>query len=136
MRPDNAISPYSLLQEELRGDTWKTLVACMLLNQTSYKQVRPIIWHLFERYPDAKALSCAKQEELAGMIRALGFQNRRSKALIRMSGEYVAGIPVRQLYGVGQYALDSCRMFVEGDVENVRPTDAKLIMYRDWWLNG
>ncbi len=32
-------SPYGLLEEELWQDPWKLLVACMLLNKTSGKQV-------------------------------------------------------------------------------------------------
>lgn len=32
-------SPYSLIEEVLYGDPWKLLVACMLLNKTSGKQV-------------------------------------------------------------------------------------------------
>lgn len=34
------VSPYGLIQEHLYQDPWKVLVACMLLNQTSGRQVR------------------------------------------------------------------------------------------------
>ena len=33
-------SPYSLIEEELFGDPWRLLVACILLNKTSIVQAR------------------------------------------------------------------------------------------------
>ncbi len=126
------ISPYSLLQEELRDDPWKLLVACMLLNQTSHKQVRPIIWTLFERYPTAAAMSDADETELAALIKPLGFQNRRAKSLRRMSADFAAGKRIDELHGVGKYARDSYAIFVEGRVDETEPTDVKLLMWKQW----
>lgn len=128
-------SPYSLLQEELRDDPWKLLVACILLNRTSHKQVRPIIWELFEAYPDASAMMRADATELAGRLKSLGLQNRRAQTLMRFSADYVrAGTSdVGSLHGVGRYALDSYVMFVLGDVAACSPTDKKLAMYSEWW---
>ncbi len=34
-------SPYGLIEEQLFGDPWRLLVACILLNQTTAKGVRP-----------------------------------------------------------------------------------------------
>ena len=34
-------SPYGLIEEQLFGDPWRLLVACILLNQTAAKGVRP-----------------------------------------------------------------------------------------------
>lgn len=127
------VSPYSLLQEELCHDPWKLLVACMLLNQTSYKQVRGVIWKLFERYPTAVALSNADETELSALIRPLGFHNRRAKSLRRMSCDFAAGKRIDELHGIGQYARDSYAMFVEGRADETQPTDVKLVMWKAWW---
>ena len=129
------MSPLKLIQEELSHDPWKLLVACIMLNQTSYKQVRPIIWSFFETYPDATTLSHTDANDVAKLIRPLGFQNRRAKTLVRFSREYAAGdwSDPSDLHGVGKYAADSYAMFVEGNVRNTDPTDKKLAAYKQWW---
>lgn len=127
-------SPFSLLQEELRDDPWKLLVACVLLNRTSHKQVRPLIDELFEAYPSASAMADADVSVLAQRLKPLGLYNRRASTLVKLSNDYCQGEQdVACLYGVGKYALDSYKMFVECDVNGCAPTDKKLIMYRAWW---
>lgn len=128
-------SPYSLLQEELRDDPWKMLVACILLNRTSHKQVRPVIWSLFDAYPDAAAMAGADPSAIAHMLKPLGLQNRRARTLMRFSVDYcrMGTIDIESLHGVGKYASDSYVMFVLGDVEACEPTDKKLAMYSEWW---
>lgn len=131
-------SPFSLLQEELCHDPWKMFVACILLNRTSHKQVRPVIWSIFETYQSAHALASADHATLSAMLRPLGLQNRRAQTLIRFSADYARSgtSDVGALHGVGRYALDSHAMFVEGDVATCEPTDKKLLMYKEWWQSG
>jgi endonuclease III len=83
-------------------------------------------------------MAAADPTRLARIIRSLGFQNRRARALIRFSAEYDewdrSGRPgdaegLRDLYAVGDYAVDSWAIFVDGR-RDVTPTDLKLI----WWL--
>lgn len=124
----------SYLQEELRHNPWKMLVACMLLNQTFYKQVRSCIWDLFDRYPTPVDMSTADHSDVASMIRCCGFQNRRASSIIRMSGEYVSGDwrpDVRKLHGVGRYAHDSWMIFQEGRLD-IEVTDKELKNYLAW----
>jgi len=126
-------SPLKLIQEELRDEPWKLLVGCMLLNQTSYKQVRPILDTFFSRYSTPERLRDADIDALIALIRPLGFYNKRAHALVRFAAEFAAGDwqDVRDLHGIGKYASDSYRMFVLGDL-SVEPSDKKLISYKRW----
>jgi len=132
------VSPYCLIQEELRGNPWRLLVACMMLNQTSIKQVRPIIWDFFVRWPTASAAASADVDEMADFIRTLGLQNRRAALIVKMSAalcSWDGSGDVRSLPGVGRYASDSYRMFVSGDlVEDV--ADKELRRYVEWATDG
>lgn len=127
-------SPLGLIQEDLRWEPWRLLVACMMLNQTSMKQVRPVLWTFFATWPDPEAAAEADQASMAEMLQPLGLQNRRSGMIIRMSRAFLDWLPsqdVRELPGVGKYAADSYNMFVRGDlVEDV--TDKELRKYVAW----
>lgn len=129
-------SPYSFLQEELRDDPWKMLVACIMLNLTSFKQVRPVIWSFFEKYPNADILSAVDVDELAEFLTPLGMQHRRARTLIRFSQEWSSTewSEPRELHGIGQYGQDSWDIFIRGDLA-VHPRDKKLKMYIEWAQN-
>jgi methyl-CpG-binding domain protein 4 len=128
-------SPYGLIQEELRDQPWRLLVACIMLNLTNIKQVRPIIWEFFRRYSTPEAAASADETELAELIRPLGLYNRRAKSIIRLSSAITRPWrDVDDLPGVGKYAADSFRIFVEGKMD-VDPTDAKLRKYVEWARN-
>lgn len=125
-------SPFGLIQEELRDQPWRLLVACMMLNLTNIKQVRPVIEAFFDRFPTPELAAEANQAELAELIRSLGFYNRRSVSIIKLSRAYIGTwTDVTKLPGVGKYAADSYRIFVEGKMD-VIPTDKKLAKYIDW----
>ena len=118
-----------LLQEIYIEDPWKMLVACILLNQTSYKQVHLIRDELFETYPDPESMSVADERELAELLRPLGLYNRRAVTLKKFSEQYLEGFTdVGDLYGIGRYAVDSWKIFQDGDL-SVRPTDSVLKRY-------
>ena len=82
-------SPIGMLQEDMWPDEWKILVVCSLHNQTSRKQVDKVYEELFETYPNPTAMSEAVHEELVQIIRPLGFHNRRARALVRMSKDFL-----------------------------------------------
>lgn len=126
-------SPFGLIQEELRDDPWRLLIACICLNLTNIRQVRPVIVGLFEAYPSPELVVGGSEVQIAGLIRTLGLHNRRARSIVRMSQAYVMGFTdVRQLPGVGKYAADSHRIFCEGRLDDVEPTDKKLLKYLEW----
>lgn len=125
-------SPYGLIQEELRDQPWRLLIACIMLNLTSIKQVRPIIDGFFEMFPSPEAAVRADPGSIADVIRSLGLYNRRSRAIIRLSEAFNGQwSDVNDLPGVGKYASDSYNIFVKGKIDT-EPTDSKLKKYVEW----
>ena len=118
-----------LLQEIYQDDTWKMLVCCMLLNQTNRKQVDTVREELFKTYPTPKDMMKAEHSDLVDIIKPLGLYNTRATRLIKMSEGYVNGFnDVTELYGIGQYALDSWEIFQNQNYD-VKPTDLVLQEY-------
>jgi endonuclease III len=123
-----------MFQEYLRNDPFWMLVACQLVNITTWeKQARPAFEEIRRRYGSPAELARAKPEELHGVLRPLGLWRRRSVSLVRMARAWVDLRPtthgeVRRLPGCGKYASDSWAIFVENQ-EHVFPTDKKLREY-------
>lgn len=128
-------SPFGLIQEELRADPWKLLIACVMLNLTNIVQVRPVINEFFKLYPDASTAALADESQLAELLRPLGLHNRRARTIIKLSNAIQEEwSDVKRLPGVGKYAADSYRMFIEGSLD-VEPTDKKLRKYKEWAMS-
>jgi len=126
-------SPFDLLQERYWPDDWKILVVCLLLNQTSRKQVEPMIDGFFDRWPDAKSATYADESEMREMVRSLGMFNRRVKTIKRMSQQFLDGFEnAIELYGCGKYANDAYRIFVRGEWKDVKPSDHALNDYHNY----
>ena len=84
------------------------------------------MWKFFKKYPTPEAASVADIEEIKNMISPLGLSERRSRALVRMSDDYInkdwEDAPA-VLYGIGKYGSDAYRIFCVGDWRNVNPSD-------------
>ena len=86
----------------------------------------------FRLYPTPEACASADQAAVACLIKSLGLYNRRAKTMIKLSREFNGPwSDVNDLPGVGKYAADSWRIFVDGMLD-VTPTDIKLKKYVDW----
>jgi endonuclease III len=112
------VSPYNTRQEQYRDEPWKMLMVCFMLNQTSHKQVDQVRHEFFLRYPDAKAVLDAPDQEIVELIRPLGFYNKRVKAWKKFCqqwldvGQDAPGLAqLMEMSGVGKYALDSWKVF-------------------------
>jgi methyl-CpG-binding domain protein 4 len=128
-------SPYNLIQEKLWNDPWKIFVACIFCNLTKRVDSEPYMWKFFELYPTAEKASVANQSSVQEMIQPLGLSQRRSKALIRMSNDYLTKDwkdSPESLYGIGKYASDAYRIFCIGDWRSVSPKDHALNDYHNW----
>jgi len=119
-----------LIQELYWPDRWKMTVICLCLNMTSGKQVRPVLPELFRRWPNAVAMKHAHEETLKALVKPLGFVNKRSYALKRMSREWIEKDwkSVKELYGCGKYATNSDLIFFQGHT-NISPEDGELKRY-------
>ena len=127
-------SPVGMLQEDLWPDVWKILVACILHNQTSRKQVDRVYPQLFKSYPSAECMASADSDFLAGMLKPLGLYNRRSKSLIKFSREYleVDWKKPSDLYACGKYADECYEVFCTGRWKSVNTEDGSLSRYVNW----
>lgn len=64
---------------------FELLVAVVLSAQTTDKSVNKVTPALFEKYPDAKALSEADPFEVAEIIRTIGMYKTKSKNIVNLS---------------------------------------------------
>ncbi|KAL6783889.1 hypothetical protein ACKKBG_A03885 [Auxenochlorella protothecoides x Auxenochlorella symbiontica] len=130
------ISPYGLLEEELYPDPWKLLVACMLLNKTTSRAVRSVIWTLFDMCPGPLVAAVTHVARIQALIQPLGLANKRAEAIQRLSWEYAHKDwrDPQELHGVGRYGADAYHMFCRGLWREVEPEDKDLRRYRDWLL--
>lgn len=128
-------SPYNLIQEHLWEDPWKIFVACIFCNLTKRVEAEPYMWKFFDRYPSPNDASQADWRSIQKMIKPLGLSERRSKALIKMSYDYLnkqwQDRP-EVLYGIGKYASDAYKIFCLGDWRIVDPRDHALNDYHQW----
>ena len=125
-----------ILQELYIDDPWKMMVGCILLNQTTRKQVDGVRSVLFDMYSTPEEMSKAREDVLSDIIAPLGLQNRRARTLKMFSKDWLLDWDdVSELYGIGKYAKDSWQIFVEGDL-TVNPTDKVLLEYLGKIENG
>jgi A/G-specific adenine glycosylase len=94
-------------------DPWHVLVAEVLLQRSRGKTVAKVYEELFRRWPDAAALSRAREAAIASVINPLGLVRRAStlRAMAR-EVEQRGGVPadpegLLALSGVGRYAANA-----------------------------
>src|SRR5688572_32133130 len=72
-------------------NAFELLVATILSAQSTDARVNMVTPALFQRYPDAHALARATATDLEPQIVSTGFFRQKSKALITMASQLVAG---------------------------------------------
>ena len=129
------MSPYALLQEELNKDPWKIFVCCIFCNLTKRRSSEPYFWKFLEKWPSPSQAANLDESELKSLIQPLGLVERRTKALKRMSIDYLEKEwrdDATKLYGIGKYGSDAYRIFVKNEWREVVPTDSALKNYKSW----
>ncbi|MEQ1856722.1 MAG: endonuclease III [Longimicrobiales bacterium] len=89
-RAERAAEIYDLLAEEYPDahceldfrNPFQLAVATILSAQTTDERVNMVTPALFERYPDAKSLASAQQEDVEEIIRSTGFFRNKAKSII------------------------------------------------------
>lgn len=108
------------------------LVACSLVNRTTWRQAEPVFNSLLRLYPTPRALASARTEDLYPLLRPLGFGRRRTVSLMALAQRWLelppGHVKIQSLPGCGKYAADSWAIFVEGRTD-VQATDKKLSWY-------
>ena len=67
------------------SNPYQLLCATILSAQCTDKRVNMVTPALFARYPDARALAAARQEDIEELIRSTGFFRNKAKSLIGMA---------------------------------------------------
>ena len=114
-------------EENLRKYAWRetdspyrVLVAEILLQKTFADKVEPIYEEFVDRYPDLERLADVEVENVASLLKPLGLQNVRARALIDIATKYAEeGVPedeeeLLQLPYVGPYAANATLCFAFG----------------------
>jgi hypothetical protein len=129
------VSPYQLCQElavQREPKLWRLITACALLNKTSGNQVRPMIERFWELCGEpVKCIRNVRTAEVAALLQPLGLYTRRASLLARMAEDYLSGTPLERTVGVGKYALDSVKVFIEGH-SDVVTDDPWINKYLEW----
>ena len=125
------MAKYDIIQDKYADDPWKVLVCCILLNQTSNAQVRPLIENFFVKWPTPFSIAKEEREVISSFIRTTGFQNVKAERILKFSNQWVIGErDPKNFIGVGEYGREAWRIFVSKDF-NFTPKDKKLRMYID-----
>ena len=136
-----------LIQEEYLDTDWapwKVLVICQCLNLAAWPVAEIVAKELFERFPgpyDCDEVSLDPEmesfKELFGIVRCIGFGNKRIKYLVEMSRQYTHcyeiyhetydRYPIMKFNGCGEYANDAWTLMVLG--KRCAPRDKHLMRY-------
>lgn len=110
------------------------LVACSLVNLTTWEQARPALREVMRRHT-IRSLAEADPASLEDVLRPLGLWRTRAKRLPLMASAWLRRRPacakdVYEMPGCGRYAADSWAIFLDGRTD-VRPDDGKLTWYME-----
>jgi methyl-CpG-binding domain protein 4 len=128
-------SPFGLIQEDLWNNEWLILVSCLLLNQTSRKQVERVLPEFINRWKTAESfLDTATDSEVASLCKPLGFSNRRTDLLFKMTRAFLTSewTHAKELPGIGTYGARAWEIFCCGILGDEAPKDHALVKYFEW----
>jgi len=111
------------------------VVACCLVNRTTWEKARLVHSRLKLRFKTPTLLALAEPRDLHDMLRPLGLWRQRSRSLIKMARTWYYLQPetaedIAKLPGCGKYAADSWAIFIQNR-SDVEPNDGKL----NWYLS-
>ena len=109
-------------------------MSCILLNQTTRRQVDPVLCRLLREWPDAAAAAAADAAAVEAVVRPLGLHRRRARRIIDFSRAFLGGAWRRaeELPGVGEYAASAETIFCRGEWRTATPCDHALALYLRW----
>jgi methyl-CpG-binding domain protein 4 len=123
------VEKLDLIQTHYEDDPWKIMISCILLNQTSNVQVRPVIKKFFEVFPTPNSLNESHQNLISSILQPTGFQNVKARRIINFTNVWNLGErDPNKFPGIGPYGRDSWKIFIEGKTD-FSPADKKLSAY-------
>lgn len=115
------------------------LCACALMSRVSSWAVKHVaISGFFEKYPTPSAFLDANPEEVQTLLHPLGLFPTRMQTLVAVTRRFLeaplfsVGLePELKVYGIGQFGVDSYRLFCRGDLK-CNPDDCNLKRFVEW----
>uniref|UniRef100_A0A6B2LFD7 Methyl-CpG-binding domain protein 4 n=1 Tax=Arcella intermedia TaxID=1963864 RepID=A0A6B2LFD7_9EUKA len=128
------ISPHKLIQELVFYDPWMLTVICIMLNKTSPKQVKNVIFQFFKHWPNPQVAAETTIQEVSEVIRPLGLFRKRAEYIIALSKKFLTDDwkQLTEFKGVGTYGNDAYKIFCCGEWKTMIPSDHKLNDYHNW----
>lgn len=95
---------------------WHLLLGCIMLNKTDRKAARRALAKIVRVAPDPESFveKCVADDDILDAIRPCGLVSVRFARLVLMTVDYLRGVPLGDIFGVGRYALDSHDVFIMG----------------------
>jgi methyl-CpG-binding domain protein 4 len=133
-------SPLDLLQEYYCHDPWRLLVSCALMSRVSSIKVKhACIGRFFAQYPTPSASLDADPQDIFAIIAPLGLFENRLQSLISISQRFLempefncSLEPEFKMYGIGEFGVDSFRIFCRGQGQKMSPSDRTLASFVGW----
>ena len=123
-------------------DPWRIAAICVVLNRTRSSRAESVIEELLNRCPNRRSAANVEWGELETLLKPLGLSLVHTNTLRRLSEEMACNSWKNEdhpawdlLYGVGEYASEALRLFVDGDT-SFEPHDLYLREYRERTLRG
>lgn len=114
----------SLIQDEIRSKfddeyayEWAHNVAVIVLNKTTNRRARIILPAIWEIADNPRDMAAADVSKLKQALEILGYQATISSSIKLMSQQYLEGKRRKELHGLGNFAEESSRIFLDGDIE-------------------
>lgn len=105
------------------------MITCILLNQTTNQQVRPVIVRFFEAFPSPDLIQSHDIHQITEILKPTGFQNIKSSRIIKFTQAWVSGErDPKKFPGIGPYGRDAWKIFVDDQLDFI-PCDKKLQLY-------
>eukprot|EP00947_MAST-08B_sp_MAST-8B-sp1_P002469 g2469.t1 len=150
-------SPLDLLQEYYAHDPWRLLTCCILMSRVSSWQTKhKCVSAFFARFPTPSALLVDEDDETGGsggsgssgqaiidtleeIMRPLGLFANRLKGVLSVAERFIE-MPVFdvgldkavKIYGIGEFGVDSYKIFCRGLGRTFTPKDRTLNSFASW----
>lgn len=113
-------------------ETWRHMVAVIMLNQTGRKPVKTVYPLFMHYWPTPYTLLNSTPKQVKDIIWSLGMSTVKENRIRRMTEDYIKwdGEDATKLYGIGKYGSDSYEIFFKHNY-TVDPTDKELRRYLD-----
>lgn len=127
-------SPYNLIYEQLYTESWKLLVATIIIRNSSAPVGTTLVWKFLEKYPTLEALKEATLEDLEKALNVIDLPQKCAKKMSSFAKEVdsKAWLYPIEITGIGKYGNDAYKIFCMNEWRDVKPDEYDLCVYHNW----